>query len=637
MKRFTFSLLGTPQIFLEQTPFSLPTRKTLALLVYTVIERKSIARDRLMTLFWPDSDQEHAQTSLRTTLGYLRRTLPPDIFQIERDAVLFVRGDNISIDAEILLDAAKSASRPQLRQSTYIPVFRAAVENIRGEFLSGFSVDGASDFDNWLVMQREFFHQQAVRVFNALSQLQLETGLYFEGLHTTTKWIDFDPFDETAYQRQMQLYLAGGDRIAALQSYKSLSLMLSNEFGVLPSPQSQTLKEQAQTMVDREKKRLDPEMECIALNRMAISLSQSTYELEQALNLLRQALHLAGQSDNSLYRAETHWNLAQTYFYHGSLESALHHANTALDVARVLGRDDLIGRILNTIAYVKLWSGDPSTDVIVWADEAFLIFERLHQPMMQVDCLTIKANSFLSKGFPEQGFQYAKEALSLSETTQNDWGIASASYNLGLAFLDQGEIQLAESQCQRGNLYSRTAGHPPLVFFNLLVLGHVKREAGKFDKALDTHSEALQLGMELKSPYFRFLVATELCADYLSLGNTEKALENALVARKLRIRVPYSDYTRYQETEALLHADYREEAMQETDFIREQLLADPHNRRLEYFYQRVLAAWASAENKIDDAKICLERAANQARQWGFQTELESTKRELSRIEDLLKR
>jgi DNA-binding SARP family transcriptional activator len=567
MKRFSFSLLGTPQIFLDQTAFSLPTRKTLALLVYTVVERKSIARDKLMTLFWPDSDQEHAQTSLRTTLGYLRRALPPAVFQIERDAVLFVRGENVSIDTDTLLDAAKSAARPQLRQSTLIPVFRAAAEHIQGEFLSGFSVDGASDFDNWLAMQREFFHQQAVRVFNALSQLQLETGLYFEGLHTTTKWIDFDPLDEAAYQRQMQLYLAGGNRIAALQSYKSLSLMLSNEFGVLPSSQSQTLKEQAQTMVDKEKKRLDPEMECIALNRMALSLSQSTYDLEQALNLLRQALHLAGQSDNALYRAETQWNLAQTYFYQGSLESALHHANTALDVARGLGRDDLLGRVLNTIAYVKLWSGVPHTDVIRWVDEAFLIFERLHQPMMQVDCLTIKANSLLSKGFPAQGFQCAKEALSLSETTQNDWGIASASYNLGLALLDQGQIQFAQSQSQRGILCSRTAGHPPLVFFNLLVLGHIEREAGQYDQALNTHSEALQLGMELQSPYFQFLVATELCADYLSLQNTEKAAENALVARELRLRVPYSDYTRYQETEALLHADYRNQRKSLFSFV----------------------------------------------------------------------
>jgi DNA-binding SARP family transcriptional activator len=628
----SFALLGTPEVRFNSAPVVLPTRKALALLIYLAVERHSHAREQVMTLFWPDSDLERAQMSLRTTLLYIRKAVPHPALRFDRDTVMLDLSEEIEVDTERLKAAARAAARPQLRQSALMPSFQAALRDVRGEFLSGFGIDDAADFDHWLSIQREFFHQQVVAVFDALSHLQLELAQYHDGLSTTTRWIDLAPYDEVAYQRQMQFHLASGNRIAALQAYKSVSLMLRNEFGVAPTPQTQALERQAHAPQDGDRRRLDPEAECIALNRMAMSISQSSYDLDQALDLLRQALHLAMEIENPLHRAETHWNLAQTYFYRGSIESALQHAGTALVTAREVGRDGLVGRILNTIAYANLWSAVPLTTILPGVDEAIALFARLQQPALQVDCLTIKANAYLACGYPEDGLRCALEALHLSETLQNDWGMASASYNLGLAFLDSGETSRAGAICAEGVMHARTAGHPPLIFFNLLVLGHVQRDTDDTDAALRTHLEAQEMSDSLRSPYFQLLILTELCADFMRLNQIAQAAECALKAQALRARVPYSDYTRWHDTSALLAHAHDEAASHERLLVEEQLRHDPNNRRLRYGYERILAAWAHADGDLNATKAHLAQAVTYARDFGFSAELRDTERALQALE-----
>lgn len=628
----TLSVLGTPEIQTNGRTLNLPTRKALALLIYLAVEQKPFSRDHLMTLFWPDSDLQRAQTSLRTTISYVKRALPHSLLVTDRETIFFDTSVGVVMDSDALLAAAKRASRLQLKQSVLLPVFQSAIQRVRGAFLAGFSIDDAPEFDDWVTVQREFFHQQFVLVFDTLSRLQLEMGYGFEGLSTTARWIDLSPYDEVAYQRQMQIYLATGNRVAVLQTYKRLTVMLSNEFGVAPSTYSQALENQAQALTDHNQRRLDPEAECIALNRMAMSISQSSYDLDRALDLLHQALHLAHQLENPLHRAETYWNLAQTYFYQGGIERALQHGETALATARLIGRDDLIGRILNTIAYAKLWSGVPHTEIARGLDEALTIFERLRQPRMQVDCMTVRANSLLSRGYSESGFQLAEAAMNISVGIQDDWGIASSSYNLGLALIDRGDFRSAEDACRRGIEHARTAGHPPLVFFNLIVLGHVYRDEGTPEHALTTHLEAQTLGASLHSPYFDLLIFTELCADYVVLGQHERAVEYALRARSVRLRVPYSDYTRYYEVSALLKAGLHDAAREEILFMEEQLLTDPENRRLQYFFQRSAGSWADANEDKFTAESHFTQAAQLAEQFGFMAELSSTRDVLSRLD-----
>jgi len=620
-----------PEIYLDDQLITLPTRKALALLIYVAVERRSHAREQLMALFWPDSNLKQAQASLRTTLAYIRKALPGVPFLIERDVISLEGSDHITLDTEALQTASASLSHVPLKQSAYIAPLHAVAQQIRGDFLAGFSLNDSPEFDDWASTQREFYHQQALQVYEYLSYLQLQAGKIHDGLETTTRWIKLAPFDETAYQRQMELYLAQGNRIAALQAYKTCCLMLANEYGLKASAQTEALVQQAQLLSESGRRVFDAEAECIALNRMAMTAAQSSYDLETALNLLRQALALANQLENPLHRAETHWNLSHTYFYQGDLEIALSHGEKAACLARELGRNDLLGRALNTIAYVKLWSGESIQEIDTSLDEAIDLFEGLHQPAMVIDCLTIKANVRLSYGFSSEGLRYANEALKLSEEIHNDWGYASASYNAGLASLDAGNIQKAIDICERGMSKARIAGHPPLVFFNLLILGHAYRDADRLDLALISHQEADQIAKTLKSPFFQLLIRSELCADYVCLDRWLEAEQCAIQVCTVRERIPYSDYASWYEIRALFQGGHTDLALQEIKAMQDKIAKNNDHRRLRYFLERGLALQAQNQKRDEREKIHLTEAEYLAGEFGFLSEQINIRRALEKM------
>src|SRR2546430_11614723 len=73
MSQTSLVLLGLPQVYYAGQNIKFRTRKALALLVYLVVEGGLHSREKLATLFWPDSEPDHSRMMLRTTLNYLRQ------------------------------------------------------------------------------------------------------------------------------------------------------------------------------------------------------------------------------------------------------------------------------------------------------------------------------------------------------------------------------------------------------------------------------------------------------------------------------------------------------------------------------------------------------------------------------------
>src|SRR5262249_50731732 len=67
-------LLGAAAAWRGEDRLTFKTRKALAVLAYLAAARPQRRHD-LAAMFWPGRDPDRARASLRTTLGYLRRTL----------------------------------------------------------------------------------------------------------------------------------------------------------------------------------------------------------------------------------------------------------------------------------------------------------------------------------------------------------------------------------------------------------------------------------------------------------------------------------------------------------------------------------------------------------------------------------
>lgn len=243
MGHLKLRFLGPPDVQHDGQPLSFSTRKTLALLVYLVVEGADgipmQPREKLAVLFWPESDSSRGRAALRNTLRYLRDALPADDagdtlhLIIERNALGFDFDSDYSLD----LEAVESAVGAQ----DTVPLLQEAVDAYRGDFLEGFSLGDASEFDDWASFQRELWHRRLDTIFDRLSQHQLDRGEATRAAETATRWTNHDPVNEIAYRRLMHTQFVGGDRAAALRTFEACENVLAEELGVEPAPKTRAL------------------------------------------------------------------------------------------------------------------------------------------------------------------------------------------------------------------------------------------------------------------------------------------------------------------------------------------------------------------------------------------------------------
>jgi DNA-binding SARP family transcriptional activator len=142
--------------------------KRVALLAYLCIAQPLgyHRRDTLLGLFWPDSDQEHARTSLRKSLHVLRRALG-------EDAVLSRGDEEVSVDAtRVVCDVASFNQRVRDKH------FQEALELYQGDLLPGFFVDDAPEFEHWLQSERRRLCEVGARAGYAAAEQLAERGDY---------------------------------------------------------------------------------------------------------------------------------------------------------------------------------------------------------------------------------------------------------------------------------------------------------------------------------------------------------------------------------------------------------------------------------------------------------------------------
>lgn len=235
--------LGNPEVHHAGQALKFPTRKTLALLTYLAVAEGMQSRETLTALFWPESNAEQGRAALRNTLTYLRNILDDRVgphLVIEREAL----GFDFHSDFDLDLKAVATAVQMIRTRSEQIAPLQMAIQRYRGDFLAGFSLSDAPEFDQWASLQREYWHQQVSLVGERLSAWQTAAGDVAGAMDTLTHWLKLDPLNELVYQRLMQLHLAAGDRESARHTYETCRAMLAAEFGVEPTPETAILAQQ---------------------------------------------------------------------------------------------------------------------------------------------------------------------------------------------------------------------------------------------------------------------------------------------------------------------------------------------------------------------------------------------------------
>lgn len=210
----TVQLLGPPSFFLEGEEISFPFRKVQALACLIFLEGK-VSRDRLAGLFWGEKSDATAAANLRNALYQLRKILPPETVEVDRQWVL--RGENVHLDVEML----EKGNLPSM-ESGLCPLMEGVV------------LPEAEAFEEWLRQARQYWLRRGREVlFSRALQLrdEGEVGRAVPILQSLNR---FDPLDEPCARLLMECVAAMGERGQLSAIYQALTKELAEELGVGP-------------------------------------------------------------------------------------------------------------------------------------------------------------------------------------------------------------------------------------------------------------------------------------------------------------------------------------------------------------------------------------------------------------------
>ena len=232
-------LLGGVSVTLNNTPITgFISNKVLALLVYLAVTRRSHQREALAALLWGELPEADAKNNLRQALANLRK-LVNDHLIITRDSVLFDTSIPHQLDTH-KFEQTLHASRAKTADGRF-PHWQAAIALYQGDFLAGFFVRDAPDFEEWLLAQRVRYRELALHTLHTLTEHHLSRGEYGRAIDSATRLLALDAWREEAHRQLMLAQFRSGQRSAALAQYETCRQLLDNELGIEPSAETEAL------------------------------------------------------------------------------------------------------------------------------------------------------------------------------------------------------------------------------------------------------------------------------------------------------------------------------------------------------------------------------------------------------------
>lgn len=223
-------LLGHHRILLAGSPLNgLVSAKAIGLLAYLSVTRTVHTRESLAGLLWSRSTERSARASLRMVLSNLRQSVGQDFFETNRKTVSLTRTSDLWLDVAEF-ERLTGIQSDDIEES--VTAWRQAIALYRGDFLEGITVNNAPEFEEWLLVRREYLRKLAVRTLDNLIRYSIDTGDFADGIDQLSRLLTLDPWREDAHRELMRLLALSGRRSAAIRQYERCRETLSHDLGV---------------------------------------------------------------------------------------------------------------------------------------------------------------------------------------------------------------------------------------------------------------------------------------------------------------------------------------------------------------------------------------------------------------------
>jgi len=185
---------------------------------------RGCTRHRVLGLLWPDADEAHARHTLRDALLLVRQALGADAVLAEGDALRL----NPAVLTTDVIEFTRSIGSAPLAD---------AVRVYRGPLLEGFFLDGAAEFEQWLLGERTRLAREYAEAVERLASDAETRGAPSEAASWWARAVEHDPDNTRLVIRRMHALVASGDRANALAEAESHRRRLVQELEVEPDPE----------------------------------------------------------------------------------------------------------------------------------------------------------------------------------------------------------------------------------------------------------------------------------------------------------------------------------------------------------------------------------------------------------------
>ncbi|MFN2149708.1 MAG: BTAD domain-containing putative transcriptional regulator, partial [Anaerolineales bacterium] len=223
--------LGQLKITVNGKPADgLRSHKARALLAYLAVEGGEHPRAALAALLWPESDQQHAATSLRVALTALNRACA-GYLRCDREFIAIDCSQPVRLDLQELHEAAGRGEDEH------------ALQLYGGPFLAGFDLPDCADFETWRTWQQESVLQVVTGCYHRAIERALAPDGGGEAPELALRLLKLDPLDEAAHRAIMLVHARRGNQAAAIEQYERCAEAVRSELGSEPSSQTRRLHE----------------------------------------------------------------------------------------------------------------------------------------------------------------------------------------------------------------------------------------------------------------------------------------------------------------------------------------------------------------------------------------------------------
>jgi len=215
-------------------PAATQPRRLALLAVLAAAGDRGVSRDRLMLLFWPDSDVDSARNALKQAVFALRRDLgAPGL--VAGTTELHLNRAQIACDAwdfEAALNAGDDAR---------------AVGLYSGPFLDGVHIDDTPDLDQWADAERSKLARLRTDALNRLASFAERAGDHVNAARWWRLFVEQEPVAPHASLGLMRSLAAAGDRVGALAAFAAHENAMRRELDLPADPGVRDLAAQIRT------------------------------------------------------------------------------------------------------------------------------------------------------------------------------------------------------------------------------------------------------------------------------------------------------------------------------------------------------------------------------------------------------